>query len=122
MLDNQAARERQPTETGVEGQEMLLADQQGERDVVVVIQGGSGSAQASGRIAVALGSRVSFHAPDTTELDCDTVEGSRADYDADMGNQLALRGEHQDTIVRRRPLEVSARTHRNDFWGDRPLP
>jgi hypothetical protein len=36
--------------------------------LVVVMQGGSGSAQASGRIAAALGLRMGFHAPDTTEL------------------------------------------------------
>jgi hypothetical protein len=33
-----------------------------------------------------------------------------------MGHQRSIRGEHQDTILRRSPLAVPARTHRHDFW------
>jgi hypothetical protein len=84
LLDNKAARERNPTKTMIERQEMLLADPQRERDLVVVMQGGGGSAQASRRIAAALGPRVGFHAPDTTNLCGRTVQGSHADHDADM--------------------------------------
>jgi hypothetical protein len=81
------------------------------------MQGGRSAAQASRRIAAALGSRVGFHAPDPTDLDGCTVQGACADHEADMGHQLSFRGEHQDTIGGRSPSEVSTRTHRYDVWG-----
>src|SRR5689334_1570166 len=81
------------------------------------MQGSGGSTQTRGRIAAALGPRVGFHAPDTTDLDGCTVQSARADHDADMGDQLSLRGEPQGTVLRRSPLEVPAWTHCHNFWG-----
>jgi hypothetical protein len=115
--DHQTARERHPPQTVVEGQERRLADQQRERHTMVVMQGGDGSTQTSGRRAAALGLRVGFHAPDTTDLDGCVVQRSRADHEADMGYQRALRSAYQDTLRRRSPLEVPAWTHCHDFWG-----
>lgn len=99
---------------------MLLADQQREGDVVVVVERGRGTAEAGGGVAAAFDSRMGFHAPHTADLDGRTVEGPGANQDADVRDQLPVRRRHEHAVVGRRPLDVPAGAGGNNVrWVDR---
>jgi hypothetical protein len=63
---------------------MSAANEQREGHPVIVVEGGRGQAEACRRVPAAFGSRVGFHASDSTDLDGGAVHRSRADQQAHM--------------------------------------
>lgn len=59
--------------------EMIAANEQREGHPVIVVEGDRGQAETCRCVPAALGSRVGFHDPDSTDLDGGAVNRSRAD-------------------------------------------